>query len=62
MSHLLQSDFTNPYESKIIELEKEYSKGIAEGKPFEEMKKIKDKTKILKSEISLSRRNGDRIR
>jgi protein-arginine kinase activator protein McsA len=56
------SDFSNPDTAKIIELEKEYSKGTAEGKPFEEMKKIRNKIKALKSDITGGRGNGDKIR
>jgi hypothetical protein len=45
----------NPVESKIIELEERYSKGITEKRPLEEMEELKVKIMMLKPDISLIR-------
>ena len=53
--------FSNPYEAKIMELERQYSQGIAEGKIFEELKALREQIKVLKAEIGLLRKDMDRI-
>lgn len=58
MTYLPPTDFTNPYEKEIRELEKQYARGFAEGKLFDELKELKTKIKILKSELSVLRNSN----
>jgi hypothetical protein len=62
MRPLTPINFTNPYEVEILKLEQDYAKAFREGKGFEELKAIREKIKLLKSELSIKRdkRNKDK--
>jgi flagellar biosynthesis regulator FlbT len=49
------NNFSSPNEREIIKLEKQYSNALAEGKVFEVLKNIRNKIKLLKSELSTRR-------
>jgi protein-arginine kinase activator protein McsA len=56
VKNLTPTNFTVPHELEVLKLEQEYSRAIREEKGFEEIKAIRKKIKLLKSELEMQRK------